>query len=51
MKNTRRSQPNLPDFRLYPKRIVLASLVLATCLLAYGIAWLLVASVREHAAA
>lgn len=45
------TQPNLPDFPLYPKRIVSFSMVLATCLLAYGIAWLLVASVREHAAA
>jgi capsular polysaccharide transport system permease protein len=44
-------QPNLPDFPLYPKRIVSFSMILATCLLAYGIAWLLVASVREHAAA
>jgi capsular polysaccharide transport system permease protein len=44
-------QPSLPDFPLYPKRIVSFSMVLATCLLAYGIAWLLVASVREHAAA
>jgi capsular polysaccharide transport system permease protein len=45
------AQPNLPDFPLYPKRVVSFSMVLATCLLAYGIAWLLVASVREHAAA
>jgi capsular polysaccharide transport system permease protein len=45
------AQPDLPDFPLYPKRIVSFSMVLATCLLAYGIAWLLVASVREHAAA
>jgi capsular polysaccharide transport system permease protein len=44
-------QPSLPDYPLYPKRIVSFSMVLATCLLAYGIAWLLVASVREHAAA
>jgi capsular polysaccharide transport system permease protein len=43
--------PNLPDFPLYPKRVESFSLVLASCLLAYGIAWLLVASVREHAAA
>lgn len=43
--------PNLPDFPLYPKRIISFSMVLASCLLAYGIAWLLVASVREHAAA
>ncbi|HEY3912256.1 MAG TPA: capsule biosynthesis protein [Stellaceae bacterium] len=45
------AQPNLPDFALYPQRIVSFSMVLATCLLVYGIAWLLVASVREHAAA
>ena len=45
------AQPNLPDFPLYPKRIVSFAMVLASCLLAYGIAWLLVASVREHAAA
>ncbi|MGH7047421.1 MAG: hypothetical protein ACREE2_13655 [Stellaceae bacterium] len=45
------ARPSLPDFPLYPKRIVSFSMVLATCLLAYGIAWLLVASVREHAAA
>jgi capsular polysaccharide transport system permease protein len=44
-------QPNLPDFPLYPLRVVSFSMVLASCLLAYGIAWLLVASVREHAAA
>jgi capsular polysaccharide transport system permease protein len=43
--------PNLPDFPLYPQRLVSFSMVLASCLLAYGIAWLLVASVREHAAA
>jgi capsular polysaccharide transport system permease protein len=44
-------QPSLPDYPLYPKRIVSFSMVLATCLLAYGIAWLLIASVREHASA
>jgi capsular polysaccharide transport system permease protein len=44
-------QPNLPDFPLYPQRVISFSMVLASCLLAYGIAWLLVASVREHAAA
>ncbi len=45
------AQPNLPDYPLYPKRMVSFSMVLATCLLAYGIAWVLIASVREHAAA
>jgi capsular polysaccharide transport system permease protein len=44
-------QPDLPDFPLYPQRVVSFSMVLASCLLFYGIAWLLVASVREHAAA
>lgn len=43
--------PTLPDFPLYPKRVVSFAVVLASCLLAYGIAWLLVASVREHASA
>ncbi len=45
------AQPNLADYPLYPKRIVSFATVLVCCLLAYGIAWLLVASVREHAAA
>jgi hypothetical protein len=31
--------------------VVSFAMVLASCLLAYGIAWLLVASVREHASA
>ncbi len=45
------AQPNLADYPLYPKRFVSFATVAVTCLLAYGIAWLLVASVREHAAA
>jgi capsular polysaccharide transport system permease protein len=45
------AQPNLADYPLYPKRIISFATVVATCLLAYGIAWLLVANVREHAAA
>lgn len=45
------ARPSLPDYPLYPKRLVSFSMVLASCLLAYGIAWLLVASVREHASA
>jgi capsular polysaccharide transport system permease protein len=45
------AQPNLADYPLYPKRVVSFAMVLATCLLVYGIAWLLVASAREHAAA
>jgi capsular polysaccharide transport system permease protein len=45
------AQPNLADYPLYPKRIVSFGMVLVSCLLAYGIAWLLVISAREHAAA
>jgi capsular polysaccharide transport system permease protein len=45
------TQPNLADYPLYPKRVASFATVVATCLLAYGIAWLLIASVREHAAA
>lgn len=45
------AQPNLADYPLYPKRFASFATVVMTCLLAYGIAWLLIASVREHAAA
>jgi capsular polysaccharide transport system permease protein len=45
------AQPNLADYPLYPKRIVSFITVVATCMLAYGLAWLLVANVREHSAA
>jgi capsular polysaccharide transport system permease protein len=45
------AQPNLADYPLYPKRAVSFAMVVASCLLVYGIAWLLVVSAREHAAA
>jgi capsular polysaccharide transport system permease protein len=45
------AKPNLADYPLYPKRIVSFITVVVTCSLAYGIAWLLIASVREHASA
>jgi capsular polysaccharide transport system permease protein len=45
------AQPNLADYPLYPKRIVSFITVFATCMLVYGLAWLLVANVREHSAA
>jgi capsular polysaccharide transport system permease protein len=45
------AQPNLSDYPLYPRRVVSFATVVVTCLLAYGIAWLLVAGVREHASA
>ncbi len=45
------AQPNLADFPLYPKRTASFATVVVTCLLTYGISWLLIASVREHASA
>jgi capsular polysaccharide transport system permease protein len=45
------AQPNLADYPLFPRRFVSFAMVVATCLLVYGLAWLLVASAREHAAA
>jgi capsular polysaccharide transport system permease protein len=45
------AQPNLADYPLYPKRVVSFITVFATCFLVYGLAWLLVANVREHSAA
>ena len=44
-------QPNLADYPIYPKRLISFVVVTVSCLLAYGIAWLLVASVREHVSA
>jgi len=43
--------PNLSDYPLYPKRVASFATVVVTCLLAYGMAWLLIAGVREHASA
>ena len=45
------AKPNLADYPLFPKRIVSFVTVVVTCALAYGIAWLLIAGVREHASA
>jgi capsular polysaccharide transport system permease protein len=45
------AQPNLADYPLYPKRLLSFITVFASCMLAYGLAWLLVANVREHSAA
>lgn len=45
------AQPNLADYPLYPKRASSFATLVASCLLAYGIMWLLVAGVREHASA
>jgi capsular polysaccharide transport system permease protein len=43
-------EPNLADYPLYPRRLVSFIMVLVSCSVAYGIAWLLIAGVREHAA-
>jgi capsular polysaccharide transport system permease protein len=45
------AQPNLADYPLYPKRLMSFAMVFAVCFLVYGLAWLMVAHVREHAAA
>jgi capsular polysaccharide transport system permease protein len=45
------AQPHLADYPLYPKRAMAFGTVVVSCLLAYGIAWLLIASVREHTSA
>jgi len=43
-------EPNLPQKALYPRRWTLVGSLLAGLLLAYGIGWLILAGVREHAA-
>jgi capsular polysaccharide transport system permease protein len=45
------ARPNFADYPLYPRRIVSFATVVAVCLVAYGITWLLMAGVREHASA
>ena len=45
------AEPNLADYPLYPKRFASFATVAATCMLVYGIAWLLISGVREHASA
>jgi capsular polysaccharide transport system permease protein len=45
------AQPNLADYPLYPRSIISFITIVASCSLVYGIAWLLIAGVREHAAA
>jgi capsular polysaccharide transport system permease protein len=41
-------EPNLPDYALYPRRVRAVLIVLVTCFMAYSIAALLLAGVREH---
>lgn len=41
-------EPNLPDYPLFPRRLISILEVMLTTLLIYGIGWLVSASVREH---
>lgn len=43
--------PNLPDYPIYPRRFLSFLVVAIGAFIIYGIAWLLVAGVREHASA
>jgi capsular polysaccharide transport system permease protein len=42
-------EPNYPQTSLFPHRLTIIGTVFFTLLIAYGILWLLVAGVREHA--
>jgi capsular polysaccharide transport system permease protein len=44
------AEPDLPDYPLYPRRIISFVVVSVGCFVAYGIAWLLIAGIREHEA-
>lgn len=43
-------EPNMPQYALYPRSYVIVASVFVALLLAYGIGWLILAGVREHAA-
>jgi len=43
-------EPNLPQAALYPRRWLMLASVFFGALLVYGIGWLIVAGVKEHAA-
>lgn len=45
------AEPNLPDYPLYPRRLISFLIVLVVSLVVYGTAWLLVAGIREHGSA
>lgn len=44
-------QPGIADYPIYPKRFASFAVVSVSCMLVYGIAWLLIAGIREHAGA
>ena len=41
-------EPNLPDFPLYPHRLMAILEVLLSSTMLYGVGWLVTASIREH---
>jgi capsular polysaccharide transport system permease protein len=43
-------EPNVPVKSLYPQRALTVATVFASLLVAYGIVWLILAGIREHAA-
>lgn len=45
------AQPNLADYPLYPERALSFATLVAFCILGYGIMWLLVIGIKEHASA
>jgi capsular polysaccharide transport system permease protein len=47
---TRLVEPNMPEKALYPKKLKNVATVFALLMIFYGIGWLLLAGVREHAA-
>lgn len=44
-------QPHAADYPIYPKRFASFAIVAVSCMLVYGIAWLLISGIREHAGA
>ena len=45
------AEPNLPDYAIYPRRILDFSVAVLSFLIVYGIFWLMLAGVREHSSA
>ncbi len=41
-------EPNMPDYPLYPERLISILEIFVSALLIYGIGWLVSASIREH---
>lgn len=43
-------KPNMPEKALYPRRLLILSSLFVSLLFTYGIGWLIIAGIREHAA-